>query len=66
MSGEYVHDLSIGVAAPVGDGNIRIHLLAEGKGYIFDAPPHVAASLAGRIAEALAKNGKLLDPVKDR
>lgn len=62
-TGEYVHDLDIGVAVPAGDGNIRIHLLAEGRGFIFDAPPSVAAALAGRITEALAKTGQLLHPM---
>lgn len=61
-TGEYVWDLGIGVAAPTGDGTIRIHLLAEGRGFVFDAPPSVAATLAGRIAEALAKNGRLISP----
>lgn len=65
MTGEYVHDMQIGVAAPAGDGNIRIHLLAEGRGFLFDASPSAAAALAGRIAEALAKNGRLIDTVKD-
>lgn len=61
MAGDFV-PLDIGVAAPTADGLIRIHLLAEGKPFIFHAKPSVAAALAGRIAEALAKKGLLVEP----
>ncbi len=60
--GDFVQDLEIGVAAPTPDGQVRIHLLANGRGFIFNASPSVAASLAGRITEALAKTGQLLSP----